>query len=81
MFVFTEEQIRCFVVENLRSTRFSYKLTAKCGLRIKQANVVSSLDGNHLNYLNVICNDGSLIAMSSTDQRIHKSQQIMAVSD
>lgn len=77
MFIFTEEQIRCFVVETLRSARYSYKLTAKSGLRIRQANIVSSR--NQYNYLNLICNDGSLVGMAATDQRIRTSRQITKV--
>lgn len=77
MFVFTEEQVRCFIVENLRSARYSYKLTAKHGIRIKQANVCSSNGGAP--YLGMICNDGALIGMSSTDTRVRTSKQVIKV--
>lgn len=78
MYVFTEEQVRCFIVENLRSARFSYKMTAKCGLRIKQANVCQT--NGAYNYLNMLCNDGSLVGMSSNDIRIRTSKQITKVT-
>ncbi|CAD5215878.1 unnamed protein product [Bursaphelenchus okinawaensis] len=76
--VFTEEQIRSFNVENLKSSNLSYKITAKCGVKVKKGVVVTK---DNFSYLNIICNDGTCHALSSTEKNARIAERFVDASD
>ncbi|CAD5221845.1 unnamed protein product [Bursaphelenchus xylophilus] len=78
LIVFTEEQIRSFNIDTLKSSNLSYKITAKCGVKIRRGIVVKR---NDFPFLNIICNDGTSIAMSTKDKTSKISERFIDLSD
>ena len=73
MFVFTEEQIRAFTLEqtSVRTLKFNCKLAAKDGIRIRRACITRAANELDFEYITILGNRGEIMAMSTSDARLN----------